>query len=571
MSQSRNISRISTGSEAIVHHNGTLKTRFATHETRPGTSAQNRLHALSNQAANDANESHKHTTPASLSVSNESNFIPLKRPASYIHFFIMAIVIAIFAWSVQSLYLKDKPGYTSSSDNNLEAENIDTIAVVENDKENIKNIAESILDDNDWNEDRIHSFLTSWNQLDEKATQQVTQSSWYKLFTSHLKQKVKSHPGLIAIQNAVQDHDPLLTLALVTGVLNDTGNESPDKSKYSQKYSQLINEITKEISKAEIKSRTNTKVQESEAELNARIKQLYSYIPPAKSGIPEPTKKIGENTTVPETHDSEINISEINSVLKEYARYYVAGDVDSIMHMFNPTNSSLGVLEQQKLSLKTIFDNSIDRSINFYDTQWKLLSDFVDVTSRYNSSIEFKQNKGTQFVVAAIQLKLKKINNTIFITEFNVIDRKVNVVAKQNTVIAPPKPVEHRKNSDLPTTAELNDITTQLVTAYDSGDLSKFLSLLSSDIKTNDQNTLAGVQKDYEDLFNSTSQRQMFIQDMKWQSEKFGVKGTGDMEVTVSGKEGSGVYTMTGKIEIVAQKRNGKVLITHLYHIERAK
>ena len=63
----------------------------------------------------------------------------------------------------------------------------------------------------------------------------------------------------------------------------------------------------------------------------------------------------------------------------------------------------------------------------------------------------------------------------------------------------------------------------------------------------------------------------MFIQNLKWNNEKIGAKGTGDLEVVVLSDEGNPVYSMEGKIQIVAQKIDHDVKITHLYHIEREK
>jgi hypothetical protein len=192
------------------------------------------------------------------------------------------------------------------------------------------------------------------------------------------------------------------------------------------------------------------------------------------------------------------------------------------------------------------------------------------VESKFNSSVEFKNGKGKQYTVAEVTMKLQKVNGKVTISRFNVLNRKVNVITNNRANIS-----ESSNNVDdivhFPTAAELQDITTQLVTSYETGDLKHFVSLFSKEIKTNDRIDLAGVTKDYSELFSTTSDRQMFIQNLKWNNEKIGAKGTGDLEVVVLSDEGNPVYSMEGKIQIVAQKIDHDVKITHLYHIEREK
>ena len=95
--------------------------------------------------------------------------------------------------------------------------------------------------------------------------------------------------------------------------------------------------------------------------------------------------------------------------------------------------------------------------------------------------------------------------------------------------------------------------------------------MLSTEIKTNDRIDLSGVKEDYSELFSTTNDRQMFIQNLKWTNESIGAKGIGDLEVLIFSEDGNTVYSMEGKIQIVAQKIDNKVKITHLYHIEREK
>ena len=169
-------------------------------------------------------------------------------------------------------------------------------------------------------------------------------------------------------------------------------------------------------------------------------------------------------------------------------------------------------------------------------------------------------------------MDILKLGNQVTISSFNILNRKVNVITPTNNhSLTAGESIKPVVGKNIPTPAELQDITTQLVTAYETGDIDRFLSLFSKEIKTNDRIDLDGVKQDYSELFRNTTDRQMFIQNLRWTNESIGSKGVGDLEVIILSEEGGTVYSMEGKIQIVAQKIEDKILITHLYHIEREK
>jgi hypothetical protein len=195
------------------------------------------------------------------------------------------------------------------------------------------------------------------------------------------------------------------------------------------------------------------------------------------------------------------------------------------------------------------------------------------VTSPYRAVLELKNNKGTQNISADASIRIHSVGHSLRISSVHLVNSKVNVQTPDMLSASLNKKsiTDQSRNAKRPTPAQLQYITTQLITAYEAGDINKFSSLFAEDVKSNDRLDRAGLMKDYQQLFNTSSDRQMFIQNMHWQNEPIGAKGTGDLQVMVLSENGSDVYSMEGKIEIVAQRRNNKVLITHLYHIERQK
>ena len=163
----------------------------------------------------------------------------------------------------------------------------------------------------------------------------------------------------------------------------------------------------------------------------------------------------------------------------------------------------------------------------------------------------------------AVEMEL--LNNEIQITRFELLNRNVNVITPELTL----DPVKKIKKPEGPTVADLQDVVTRLIDAYESGDIKGLSALFANNAQTNDQQGLAGIEKDYQELFDSTTDRQMFIQGLQWSHDKNSAKGSGNLEAIVLSEAGGSVYTMTGKIQIVARRIDDKVLITHLYHIEQ--
>jgi hypothetical protein len=419
----------------------------------------------------------------------------------------------------------------------------------------LKRSADILLDSSKWRTSDINTFLGQWNFLNEEELQTVVSTAWYQLFAFNVKKRISQQQKL-QNSNTINVNQSLLTLGLVMGVMNQDSSSESNSVDGKSKYKQLLADLTSELKQAENLSNRPEKDLQNESDLNASMKEKYAF------------KKV-EQTKSKHTPPG-INHNDIKNITNSYTQAYVKGDMNLLARLFGASNTNSEAYKQLSTNFNTTFNNTINRSINFYDQKSKISGNSAMVESKFNSSVEFKNGKGKQYTVAEVTMKLQKVNGKVTISRFNVLNRKVNVITNNRANIS-----ESSNNVDdivhFPTAAELQDITTQLVTSYETGDLKHFVSLFSKEIKTNDRIDLAGVTKDYSELFSTTSDRQMFIQNLKWNNEKIGAKGTGDLEVVVLSDEGNPVYSMEGKIQIVAQKIDHDVKITHLYHIEREK
>ena len=77
-----------------------------------------------------------------------------------------------------------------------------------------------------------------------------------------------------------------------------------------------------------------------------------------------------------------------------------------------------------------------------------------------------------------------------------------------------------------------------------------------------------GMQENYTDLFESTSDRQLFIRGLKWTIEDRYARGVGDIEMLTIPKNSEDVTSTSGKIQIIAKMIDNKLTITHMYNTE---
>lgn len=118
-----------------------------------------------------------------------------------------------------------------------------------------------------------------------------------------------------------------------------------------------------------------------------------------------------------------------------------------------------------------------------------------------------------------------------------------------------------------PTAAQLDAVTVQFVDAYESGDISKFTSLFALDAFSNNQNNLSAIKSEYETLFNSTSERQMFLQNLKWKYSGSKAVGKAKLKVVIMTHTGADVSSFSGRIQFVVEKQDDAVVITKLFHL----
>jgi len=121
------------------------------------------------------------------------------------------------------------------------------------------------------------------------------------------------------------------------------------------------------------------------------------------------------------------------------------------------------------------------------------------------------------------------------------------------------------KHSVSPTPAELAKVVNQYIDAYEQGDVRKIMSMLSLNARTNNANNAKEIEENLKKVFAGTSDRQLFIRNVKWKYQKNIAKGVGDIQTLNVPRDNSGVVSTKGMIQIIAKKINNTILVTHIY------
>jgi len=540
--------------EAVISSDGRIKRRIPNFETNIINFADSNEQAGNGfEATNDHHTDNLHDDipvlldTITIDVSeNHHQSSPSNRKSGIV--LLAAIIIVAFLWSMYSLF------YMQNTQPSLPDQPPAEPAIYKIDHvQKIKQISDLILQDNDWNDLRLTSILQYWDQLQSVEHDKLNKLPWFQHFKFSVGQQVKQHTNNSEKLTTSFQKTSLYKLAVVINAIN-MQDKQQKLTNSKAKYQSVVESIKKDIAKAELTAKHSQQNTVSEEKLNSKLRQDLAI----------PNTEINKET---------ISISkvEINALLDKYKTAYEDGNLPVISELFG-LKSSTDAGHSLISNFKNVFKNTSKRSINFYDYSWKPTVDGAVINSKYNATLEFANKKGTQNIVTNVKITVSRNGRLLKIASFELQNSKVSATTPGLALSDNDQSSKtHRSTSEIPNAAQLQDLTTQLVSAYEAGDIERFTALFSNDIKTNDRMNLADVRQDYAQLFQTSTDRQMFIQNITWVDVDNGVKGTGDLEVIVLSNNSDNVYSMEGKIQIVAQLVNGKALITHLYHIERQR
>jgi len=549
----------SKASEAIVTEDGRVERRINNYETVIGNKEKEALYIPAGAVNDNYGNLNNYVTIVGRRVAK----ITLLRYTMYSTAF---FVILGFSWSLLAILTPSTQSLIQ--DTALDAAALDERTASELQLERIANL---IIRDGNWTDTRIALFLREWNRSTSDAREIFKTKAWYQHFSYRLNNKFRQEQeiGAFVDQDNMSSTHPIMKLALALGIADPQINYVASGTG-EQQINELADEVAQELAlveQAKLAEQQEDSSNDSNISLNNLLKEKY-----AETSVSPDTKKqvvpaVSASTDRnPEEEQTFISEADVTRVLEKYKTAYELGDMQKLTSLFgvNDPESGKKILAQLKNNYEFVFANSNKRNVKFNRVSWRIQGNNAIVDSDYQASIELKNDKGVQSVNAKARIELQQSNRDITINRLELIDSKVNVVTPELNLVSV------KKKPDAPTAAELQDVVTRLIGAYESGNIKLLTSLFAKDAKTNDRDGLKGIEDDYTKLFATTSERQMFVQGMEWSQDKNFAKGSGDLEAIIFAENGESVYTMKGKIQIVARRIDDKVLITHLYHIERS-
>ena len=549
----------SKASEAVISEDGKVKRRLKNYETVVGRDVDDSAFTpiIPIGAVNDTYgnlDSFTHALNTAAKVSH----------IRYAMYATLALVLAGFVWSLYSFISPVGRGYDGEQQP-IASDEVNGQSVNASQLERIANL---VIRDGDWSDARIKKFLHHWNNSDQSTRTILKKQAWYQQFTFRLHNRFQQarHRGVFVNYQGDANRHPLLALALATGVAHPDEDYSVAQ-KDSPDYAALAEEVEQELAKVEQARISNSyREQKIKNESIAKVNQTATDFPGSEAAH---SNKKTNGAKIKTVSVPIINKQDIADILQKYAVAYEQGDMKQLSSLFGVNDPATGkqIVAQLKQNYQTIFNNSDIRKVQFNSLDWQMQDNRAIVNSDYHAEITLKNNKGTQTVTANANVEMKKAGNNVQISRFQLLNQKVSVITPELQLSS----TRNFSRPQSPTAAELQDIVTRFVSAYESGDIDLFTSLFAKDAKTNDQTSLNGIKRDYEQLFANTTDRQMFIQNMQWAFNDTQAQGSGNLEAIVFTKTGDPVSSISGDIEIRAQRFSDKVLITHLYHTESVK
>jgi len=558
---------LSKASEAIVSEDGRVEHRINNFETIIGNEAEDPFFVPSGAVNDTYGNLNNYVTVAGKRIAK----VTLLR---YVMLATVIIVVLLFLWSLLSVFssstqslMQDAAGDVANTDQSGTSEL------------HLERIANLIIRDGDWTETRIKLFLREWNKVSPETKDMFKSKAWYQHFTYRLNSKFQQEQemGVFANQDNAANANLIMKLALALGIADPDINYAASGND-KQQIDALAQEVAQELARleqaklAEQQTTSSAEAKESQPSLDSLLKEKLGIANAESTMENQLASKVpaaARNQTAIAAPAPSITDADITRVIEKYTSAYELGDMQQMTSLFGVKDLQQGqqIIAQLKNNYELVFANSQKRDVHFTGINWRIAGNKAVIDSDYEANIELKNNKGVQSVVARARLELRVKNDGLKIDRLELLNRKVNVVTPELNLVSTSK----SKTPRAPTAAELQDVVTRLIGAYESGDITMLTSLFASDAKTNDRNGLKGITEDYTQLFANTSERQMFIQGMDWSQDRNYAKGSGDLEAIVFAGSGESVYTIKGKIQIVARRIEDKVLITHLYHIERAE
>lgn len=408
-----------------------------------------------------------------------------------------------------------------------------------------------------WDSEMVNNFTSQWIRLPGDQKRELKQSPWFKSFARSLKRQVK-----FELARRTDNDDDIVAIyrerALVqlAKTLNISVQTNPSTSE------------NRKVTKSKPQTKQKTTVKKTSSPILAKAKPKQSTKPTVKPQTNIKSKSSRKKAL--KSKSTLISGRDIVNVIDQYVSAFEEGNNKQLValfaddtHLQRPLTLS-GIRSQYS----DLFRSTNERWVEFRSLSWEKSSNKTIGKGKFRTSLRLANSGTYKTTTTNVMIAMQKIDDVVRITDFGLNDNSIfeyGIAAEEIKLTSKPK--RSKSAPKYPTRGELQDIVTQYVDSYQAGDIRRIMKLFATASWTKDQAGLAELRNDYTDLFDSTSDRQIFINNIDWKLKNNKAMGTGDLVINLQSTLDEDISTKKGKVRIIVEKSGKKPQITHLFHI----
>jgi len=437
--------------------------------------------------------------------------------------------------------------------------------------QDIKLIAELMMEDNSWNKELVDDFLVQWNRLSDNEKQGIKQLDWYNDFSGMLSKQIRITQSKAKTGDVSAIYDQQALLELADNLIFGNSKEAKDALK---KYASSDRDSLPRENRKKDAVVSESQLKDEPVSQSVQTAKLNE--PAEKSSVKSSEKSANNQSRDNSEHNlRRISRQEIEDVMNRFTVAFEAGHTQDLMALFpdDEYSSSYAELNKVKKAYKDLFRRSGDRRLDLSSFFWEHDFDEASGSAKYKAEVRDRKNGSYETTSANLDITLRRLMGKVYITSFKLKDQQVVAHAGRSTSSKPvalkqqqTASIKIKEKPKHPTPSELQDLVTQYITAYETGDVAELMHLFANATWTSSRTGLVEMKQNYQNLFTTTDGREMFVKDMNWSFKDKKAMGTGELTLTYHTKDDK-IISQKGKIRVVATRNGDQVRFTQMFHI----
>lgn len=432
-------------------------------------------------------------------------------------------------------------------------------------KKDIQMLAAALRDEPIWEAYAVNEFTTQWIMLSAQQKGAIKNAAWYGDFVDQFKKQVKFERArridggvTVDIENR---HRALMQLAVSLGMVSSTPTSL---AKLDEVLSPAPSPKSKAKDEPKAKSKTTQQPTQPSTQpsiRNSKAKAIAQTKPATKAAAAAIKSSVNDK--------SAINGREIMEVIDQYVAAFETGNKQQMLALFADDEAlrrplSLKSLREQYTDL---FRSTDERWVEFREMSWEKLNREIRGQGKFRTSLRLMPDGDYKTVTTDVKIAMYKAGNVLRITDFDLNDSSIFAMAMAQQKKSAIEDFSAKDRPKYPTQGELQDVITQYMDSYQTGDIGRMMELFASATWTADSSGLEELRREYADLFRTTSDRQVFISNLDWTFKNNKAMGTGDLVINLLSTQDHKITRKKGKLRLIVEKNLQKARISHLFQI----